>query len=91
LGLELLDGSGKEHGELRRLTVDDLSYEDDGWIGCSDRGEDRSEVGVGGDDDPSVYSREFDDLRVGRSGCVEVADVCGIVAGVNEQDFEPRR
>lgn len=54
------------------------------------RSQKRSEVGVSRDDGPPVGEPEVDDLPVGRSGCLEVADVHGGVASLGEQTREPR-
>jgi hypothetical protein len=62
----------------------------EGWV-APVGGEDRSEVGVGGDDGPPVREGQVDDVRIGRSGCVEVADVHRVMSGVAEQTRDPGR
>lgn len=91
LALELLDAYDEEPDKIRWKTTDDLSHEDDRRSGCSRRGEERSEVGVGGDDGPAVRESQVDDSRIGRSGCPEVTNVHRVVTGVVEQARDPRR
>ena len=90
LGLELLDAGGQELGELRWLAVDDLTNEDHRRCGGAGRGQECAEVGIGGHDGSRVGEGEVDDLRIGRSGGAEVANVCCVVAGIAEQTRKPR-
>ena len=80
----------QELGELLRLAIDDLADEDHRRFGGAGRGQERTEVGVSRDDGPCFGECEVDDLRVGRSRCVEVANVHGGVTGLGEQICQPR-
>lgn len=81
-----------ENGEHRSCPIRGASSgpakQDDAGSGSTSEGKQSAEVGVGGDDGPSVRAGSGEDLIVGGAAQAEIGDVHGVVAGFGKDACE---
>lgn len=82
---ENLEISQDDVGQVGWTKLYQLSHEDYGGFGRASVGQECAEVGVSGDDGPTVRDGEFHDRGVGRARCLEIAYMDRVVTSFGQQ------